>query len=229
MHFRRNPRNEMFWPLRACMHPELFGEHAVGVVVSLWRKANKRFMKVARVRGSCSDSHHISIVHLYISFFSPSHVSLTLFHINSAKLKQPTMSNVTQLPIQLISILKSSPSLFSPPVAIRIRDVVTPLLSKFQFSIVVLGIIYLVFIRYFTGLSRIPGPFIASISNLWKINAAWQEDMPARNIALHKKHGPLVRIGPNMISVDEPSAMSVIYGFKPIYRKVSASNRYHIS
>lgn len=139
------------------------------------------------------------------------------------------MSNVTQLPIQLISILKSSPSLSSPPVAIRVGDVVAPVLSKAQFWIFFLGITYLLFIRYFTGLSRIPGPFIASISNLWKINAAWQEDMPARNIALHKKHGPLVRIGPNMISVDEPSAMSVIYGFKPIYRKVGSSKRCHIS
>lgn len=132
------------------------------------------------------------------------------------------MSNATQLPIQLISILNSGPSLSSPLVANRVRDVVAPLLSKFPFWIVFLAIIYLVYIRYFTGLSRIPGPFIASISNLWKINAAWQEDMPARNIALHKKHGPLVRIGPNMISVDEPSAMSIIYGFKPIYRKVSS-------
>lgn len=138
-----------------------------------------------------------------------------------------TMANVTQLPIQLISILKPGSSLSLPPVAIRVKDIVVPLLSKIHVWIVVLGIIYLVYTRYFTGLSRIPGPFIASISNLWKINAAWQEDMPARNIALHKKHGPLVRIGPNMISVDDPSAMSAIYGFKPIYRKVGSSKQDH--
>lgn len=128
-------------------------------------------------------------------------MSLILLYTNFAILKLPTtanmsqtMANVTQLPIHLISVLKSGSSLSPPPVAI------VPLLSKFHVWIIVLGIIYLVYTRYFTGLSRVPGPFIASISNLWKINAAWQEDMPARNIALHKRHGPLVRIGPNMIS-----------------------------
>lgn len=84
-----------------------------------------------------------------------------------------------------------------------------------------LVVAYVVYTRYFTGLSHIPGPGIASISNFWKINAAWHQDMPKRNIALHREHGPLVRIGPNMISVDDPAALPIIYGFKPIFTKVS--------
>ncbi|KAF4539081.1 putative cytochrome P450 oxidoreductase [Lasiodiplodia theobromae] len=84
-----------------------------------------------------------------------------------------------------------------------------------------LVVAYVAYTRYFTGLSHIPGPGIASISNFWKINAAWHQDMPKRNIALHREHGPLVRIGPNMISVDDPAALPIIYGFKPIFTKTA--------
>lgn len=45
--------------------------------------------------------------------------------------------------------------------------------------------------------------------------------MPQRNIAAHRKYGPLVRVGANMISVDDPAALSTIYGFKPIYLKTA--------
>ena len=72
----------------------------------------------------------------------------------------------------------------------------------------------------FSGLGHIPGPFISKFSNLWKINAAFRGEMPQRNIALHRKYGPLVRMGPNLISVDDPTALSTIYTFKPIWRKV---------
>ena len=93
------------------------------------------------------------------------------------------------------------------------------LVGVFPYALVVI-LVYIVYIRYFTGLRRIPGPFIASFSNLWKLRAAVQEDLSQQNIALHKKYGLLVRIGPNMISVDDPAALNVIYGFKPIYNKV---------
>jgi hypothetical protein len=94
-------------------------------------------------------------------------------------------------------------------------------MSQLYLVIILLLIVYVVYTRYFNGLGNIPGPFIATISNLWKINAAWKGGMPQRNVALHRKYGPLVRIGSNMISVDDPAAVNVIYGFQPIYLKVS--------
>ncbi len=98
--------------------------------------------------------------------------------------------------------------------------VATALLSRAHLVLIIGWITYMIYTRYFTGLSHIPGPYIASVSNFWKIKAAWKEAMPQLNIALHRKHGPLVRIGPNTVSVDDPAALSVIYGFKPTYRKV---------
>ncbi|OCK99432.1 pisatin demethylase [Cenococcum geophilum 1.58] len=130
------------------------------------------------------------------------------------------MASATIPPLHFASFLKSNSTLPASALAIRVKDIVVPILSPFHIWFT-LPIFYLVYTRYCTGLSHIPGPFLASISNLWKIKAAWQEDMPQQNIALHKKYGPLVRIGPNMISVDDPSAMSVIYGFKSIYLKTA--------
>ena len=39
-------------------------------------------------------------------------------------------------------------------------------------------------------------------------------------IALHKKYGPLVRIGPNHVSVSDPKAINIIYGLKTGFTKV---------
>lgn len=99
-------------------------------------------------------------------------------------------------------------------------------LSKLYALIPLFCVAYIIYTRYFTGISHIPGPFSASISNFWKISAAWHQEMPKRNIALHRKYGPLVRIGPNMISVDDPAALSTIYGFKPIYLKARKDKIY---
>jgi len=85
---------------------------------------------------------------------------------------------------------------------------------------VALGAYYILYHLYLNGLSHIPGPTIAKLSNWWKISAAWHEEMPRRNVELHRKYGPLVSIGPNMISVDDPEAHSIIYSFKPIWKKV---------
>lgn len=93
-------------------------------------------------------------------------------------------------------------------------------LTRFYVLIPLLLATYIFYQRFLSNVSHIPGPFSASISNWWKISAAWNEEMPKRNIAAHRQYGPLVRIGPNMISVDDPAALSTIYGFKPIYLKV---------
>jgi len=113
-------------------------------------------------------------------------------------------------------------SSFQKPASYALEKTYTiiPLLTKVYVWLPLLLLTYVIYTRYLTGISHIPGPFSASISNWWKISAAWHEEMPQRNIALHRKYGSLVRIGPNMISVDDPAALNIIYGFKPIYLKV---------
>jgi hypothetical protein len=83
-----------------------------------------------------------------------------------------------------------------------------------------LFLVYRLYLYFFGRLSHIPGPFISGFSSFWKINAAYHAEMPQRNIALHRKYGPLVRVGPNMISLNEPEAYSVVNGFRPVFKKV---------
>ena len=70
------------------------------------------------------------------------------------------------------------------------------------------------------GLARIPGPFLASVSPAWRLLTVWKEDAPRRSIALHKKYGPVVRVGPKHVSVSSPEALQLVYSFKTAFAKV---------
>ncbi|KAJ5946669.1 hypothetical protein N7454_003508 [Penicillium verhagenii] len=75
--------------------------------------------------------------------------------------------------------------------------------------------------RYKSGLSDIPGPTLAKYSRLWKLHSVWKGDHQHAAIDLHREHGALVRIGPNHVSVSDPSAISVIYGLNKGFTKTA--------
>ena len=66
-------------------------------------------------------------------------------------------------------------------------------------------------LRYHKGLNKFHGPFLASLTNLWR---AWnlcgtKNRMPIAE--LHERYGEVVRIGPNVLSFSNPSAIKDIY------------------
>lgn len=75
-------------------------------------------------------------------------------------------------------------------------------------------------IKYQKGLRSVPGPWLAGFSNVWRFAVVWKRDMPASSILLHEKHGSLVRMGPNHVSVADPEALKIIYGSDSRYQKV---------
>ncbi|KAK4247369.1 cytochrome P450 [Corynascus novoguineensis] len=77
----------------------------------------------------------------------------------------------------------------------------------------------LVWTKYRSGLRQIPGPFLASFSNLWKLRATWKQNMHRENVRVHEDYGPIVRIGPNHVSVADPESMQTIYGVKNVFPK----------
>ena len=83
--------------------------------------------------------------------------------------------------------------------------------------IVVISVVWTYFQH---GLARVPGPFFASITPAWKILSVYQEVAPRRSIALHKRYGPVVRIGPKHVSVASPEALQLVYSFKTAFPKV---------
>ncbi|KAL3471621.1 cytochrome P450 [Aspergillus californicus] len=66
--------------------------------------------------------------------------------------------------------------------------------------------------HYFHPLRFVPGPFLASISRLWIVAIAHEEDMEQFQRELHKQYGPLVRIAPNEVICSDPKAIEIIYG-----------------
>ena len=78
---------------------------------------------------------------------------------------------------------------------------------------------YITYQRFFHSLASVPGPFHASLSRLWMTQHSWNGDMNTTMIDLHKKHGSLVRTGPNEVSVSDLAAIKTIYGAGTKFRK----------
>jgi hypothetical protein len=80
---------------------------------------------------------------------------------------------------------------------------------------------WLLFNKYGRGLSHIKGPAVAGYTDLWRLWIVWQRRPEVALIALHKKYGRVVRIGPSAVSVSNPAAIKVIYRVKGRFVKVS--------
>ncbi|KAF2808681.1 cytochrome P450 [Mytilinidion resinicola] len=64
--------------------------------------------------------------------------------------------------------------------------------------------------RYFSSISDIPGPFVASFSVLWEIWSIIGGHIEFKTIALHEKLGYFVRISHNEVSVSHPEGVRKI-------------------
>ncbi|KAL9044282.1 MAG: hypothetical protein Q9214_002566 [Letrouitia sp. 1 TL-2023] len=73
----------------------------------------------------------------------------------------------------------------------------------------------------FSPLKSFKGPFIARYTNLWKLVVNYQGNGNKIQRELHGVHGSAVRIGPNHISLDEPSLIKTIYSPTGDYVKVA--------
>ncbi|KAI5367471.1 putative cytochrome P450 [Septoria linicola] len=73
--------------------------------------------------------------------------------------------------------------------------------------------------RYYT-LRHVPGPFLASVTDLWIAVRVWRGEYMIEIVGdLHKQYGDVVRTGPNRISFAKPEAIPEIYGTSQVYPK----------
>ncbi|KAF5020213.1 hypothetical protein F66182_7778 [Fusarium sp. NRRL 66182] len=68
--------------------------------------------------------------------------------------------------------------------------------------------------KYAYGYAKIPGPALAAYTDLWRFFNVWGRLPQQTHIALHKRYGPVVRLGPKCISISDPDAIRVIYAIK---------------
>ncbi|KUI56974.1 Pisatin demethylase [Cytospora mali] len=64
--------------------------------------------------------------------------------------------------------------------------------------------------KYASPLRKYPGPWLASATRLWKLISAASTHTHLDHIELHKKYGPVVRIGPNEVSLSSPEAARML-------------------
>ena len=74
-----------------------------------------------------------------------------------------------------------------------------------------LALVYITYQRWFHPLSKYPGPFLASLTDLWKAYQMTQRRLPYKYAELHEKYGPVIRVGPNSLSFSDPNAIAPIY------------------
>ncbi|KAI0892756.1 putative benzoate 4-monooxygenase cytochrome P450 [Annulohypoxylon nitens] len=66
-------------------------------------------------------------------------------------------------------------------------------------------------LRSWHRLNDIPGPFWAKFTNLQRLSWVRSKEAHLVYYDLHKKYGDMVRMGPNMVSISNPTAIPIIY------------------
>ena len=70
-------------------------------------------------------------------------------------------------------------------------------------------------------LRTVPGPLLAKFTPLYRIWTAATGKQFVIHQELHNAYGPVVRIGPNYVSVSEAASITDIYGIASKFYKVS--------
>lgn len=71
----------------------------------------------------------------------------------------------------------------------------------------------------FHPLARYPGPFLAKITDWHSVYHAWKGDRHLEFWRCHETYGPVVRFGPNSLSINSNTALKNIYGHKANVKK----------
>jgi hypothetical protein len=102
-----------------------------------------------------------------------------------------------------------------------ITDQIVQVVSRHWLPIALaVAVAWLVRNRYHNGLNKYPGPFLASLTDWWRFFDVYRRRPERTHIELHKKYGPVVRLGPNTLSFSDPDALKTIYGLNKGFIKV---------
>ena len=83
-------------------------------------------------------------------------------------------------------------------------------------------VLYECYGAFFGAISRFPGPFFAKFTNVWRLSNVWGGQHHETLRQLHKAHGSVVRVGPNLLSLSEPRWVKIIYSTKGEFKKTDA-------
>ena len=70
---------------------------------------------------------------------------------------------------------------------------------------------YVLWLLRSSPLKNVPGPFLAKLTNIWRMVVVASGKSHEILLDLHKQHGSIVRIGPNVLSLADPQWIKIIY------------------
>lgn len=73
-------------------------------------------------------------------------------------------------------------------------------------------------------LKKIPGPFLAKFSNIWRFFNHYGQTHIETQRKLHDQYGDVVRLGPNTVSIADANLIKTIYNTRGTFLKVSSQN-----
>lgn len=88
--------------------------------------------------------------------------------------------------------------------------VINPILFT-GIAIVIVLAGYVIYWRYLHPLAQYPGPLLASLTDLWQVHQFMTLQQPYNLTQLHERYGPIVRYGPDKISITLEEAIQSIY------------------
>jgi hypothetical protein len=98
---------------------------------------------------------------------------------------------------------------------------VSVLVKVLSLGVIVLVVQYVV--AYLKSpLKKIPGPFLAKFSDIWRFYNHYGQTHIETQKKLHEKYGDVVRLGPNTVSVTDPNLLKTIYSTRGTFLKVRA-------
>ncbi|KAK5197593.1 hypothetical protein LTR47_001333 [Exophiala xenobiotica] len=95
--------------------------------------------------------------------------------------------------------------------ALLIREVVGSPLPWLSGLAVLSLLVYVAYQRFLHPLAKYPGPFLASLTDVWQAHQFMTLQQPYYLTKLHEKHGPIVRYGPDKLSVTDEDCIPIIY------------------
>lgn len=61
-------------------------------------------------------------------------------------------------------------------------------------------------------LDHVPGPRLAGFSDFWRAWLQRKGELRGKLVELHEQYGPVVRYGVRSVSINDPSAVDIVYG-----------------
>jgi hypothetical protein len=100
-----------------------------------------------------------------------------------------------------------------------LRDSMAPVLPLLAGISIVYVLLCLV--QRYWRLRGIPGPYLASVTDFWRLRIQYFGPILPTLVDLHRKYGTVVRIGPNKISVSGAEHVKTIYTNRGEFKKVN--------